>query len=74
MYREEMGFVLHGETIVLRHDQKAPYPEESFPPHSSVRRVNTHFHTCLECDAVIGEGNDCEVDADHDFALCSRCS
>ena len=34
-----------------------------------------HDHLCRECGAVIGRGGDgCEVNADHDFALCSACS
>lgn len=34
-----------------------------------------HKHTCRDCDRVIAEGNfDCELDADHDFALCDECA
>ena len=34
-----------------------------------------HKHSCLNCDKVIAEGNfDCELDRDHDFALCDECA
>jgi len=34
-----------------------------------------HKHTCLNCDAVIEEGNfDCELDRDHDWSLCDKCA
>lgn len=34
-----------------------------------------HKHTCLNCDAVIAEGEfDCEFDRDHDFELCAKCA
>ena len=29
-----------------------------------------HRHTCLACERVVGWGDDCEADSDHDFALC----
>jgi hypothetical protein len=33
-----------------------------------------HKHTCLRCGKVIAEGNfDCELDRDHDWALCDDC-
>lgn len=36
---------------------------------------STHKHTCLSCDKVIDEGLfDCELDEDHDFALCDDCA
>jgi len=34
-----------------------------------------HAHRCLNCDAIIAEGqfDGCELDADHDWALCPAC-
>ena len=33
----------------------------------------SHKHLCLLCGDVIEEGDfDCEVDADHDFAVCIK--
>jgi hypothetical protein len=35
----------------------------------------SHKHLCLECGGVIAEGDfDCELDRDHDFALCADCA
>jgi len=35
----------------------------------------THHHTCRDCGAAIGLGGDgCELDQDHDFALCAPCA
>lgn len=33
-----------------------------------------HLHTCLDCGAVIGTGDDCELDKDHDYARCDKCT
>ena len=34
-----------------------------------------HKHTCLECDAVIAEGDfHCEFDTNHGYALCDECA
>ena len=35
-----------------------------------------HNHTCGACGKVVGRGDadTCEVDADHDFALCDKCA
>ncbi len=34
----------------------------------------THKHLCIECETVLDEGDfDCEIDADHDFAMCDEC-
>ena len=33
-----------------------------------------HKHLCLNCSAVIAEGDfDCDEDRDHDLALCDEC-
>lgn len=40
-----------------------------------MRSEMAHKHLCLACDKVIDEGDfDCELDADHDYELCSECA
>lgn len=33
----------------------------------------SHQHTCLTCDAILGEGGDCEFDEDHPYQDCEAC-
>lgn len=33
-----------------------------------------HRHTCLSCERVVGWGDDCEYDTDHDYELCNACA
>ena len=36
--------------------------------------AHTHKHLCLRCGDVVGTGDDCDGDADHDYALCATCA
>ena len=34
-----------------------------------------HNHTCLDCSTIVETGEfDCDIDADHDWSLCSECA
>ena len=44
--------------------------------HTNTNNATGHDHLCRDCGAVVGhgDGDTCEVDADHDWSLCDQCA